>query len=56
MVTPWNMPRGRSASHSVVSAVSRKNRHSPQWGGVKAIANGFKYGNRSAVTAIHFMD
>lgn len=37
VVTPWNNPRGRRASHSDVSPVSRKNRHSPRWGGVNPV-------------------
>lgn len=34
VVTPWNIPRGKSSSHSDVSAVSRKSLHSPRCGGV----------------------
>jgi len=37
VVTPWNNPSGRRASHSDVSPVSRKYRHSPRWGGVNPV-------------------
>ena len=49
VVTPWNIPRGKRSSHSDVSAVSRKNLHSPRCGGVNDIELWILQSNTAAV-------